>query len=194
MATLDTQTLEVARRGFRYLNKGMLFLWRLGLGGALNAGPPLVGRYMVLVHTGRKSGLKRCTPVNYAELDGDLYCVAGFGKMSDWYRNVCADGRVEVWLPDGWWSGEAVDITDTPNALDKMRRVLVRSGFAAYAAGIDPVTMPDDVLVAATSDYRLVRIHRVAARTGMGGPGDLAWVWPVATFGLLALLLARPRR
>jgi hypothetical protein len=39
------------------------------------------------------------------------------------------------------------------------------------------------------SSYCLVRIQRSAAQTGPGGPGDLAWVWPAATFVLLGVLL-----
>ena len=65
----------------------------------------LSGQIMVLTHTGRKSGLRRRTPVNYALVDGEVYCTAGFGQISDWYRNILANPQVEVWLPDGWWAG-----------------------------------------------------------------------------------------
>ena len=40
-------------------------------------------------------------------------------------------------------------------------------------------------------EYRLVRMRPTEARTGPGGPGDLAWVWPFATFILLLLVLRR---
>jgi hypothetical protein len=39
--------------------------------------------------------------------------------------------------------------------------------------------------------YMLVRIRREAARTGKGGPGDLAWLWPLAALLLLPLALRR---
>jgi hypothetical protein len=61
-------------------------------------------------------------------------------------------------------------------------------------AGIDPVAMTNEELDAATRSYRLIHIQRPAARTGPGGPGDLAWVWPLATLILLPLVLFRPRR
>src|SRR5699024_5954406 len=98
------------------------------------------GYIMVLTHRGRKSGRRRRTPVNYAEIGGDLFCVAGFGAVADWVRNLRADPRVEVWLPDGsWWAGVAEDVTDLPAAerLPLLRQVLINSGFAAYAAGLD---------------------------------------------------------
>lgn len=183
------------RQGFKYGNKFMLLLWRLGLQrwGMSN---PYSGYIMVLTHTGRKSGLLRRTPINFAEIGGDIYCVAGFGAVADWYRNLLADPRVQIWLPDGsWCEGEAEDITDLPaeQSLPLLRQVLINSGFAAYAAGIDPRTMSDDALAAATVGYKLVRIRRTAARTGPGGPSDLAWVWPVVAT-LLALRLWRRQR
>jgi hypothetical protein len=71
---------------------------------------------------------------------------------------------------------------------------LIASGFAAHAAGIDPVSMTDDDLVAATPDYRVIRIQRQQARTGEDGPGDLAWIWPLACLVLLLMLLRKSRR
>lgn len=179
---------ELVKRIFRYVNPYQLLAWRLGLGGWLNKGPRIAGRYIVITHIGRKSGLKRQTPVNYAMIDGDIYCTAGFGKTSDWYRNLRANPNVEVWTSDGWWAGVAEDVSDAPERMIWLRTVLQHSGFAAYAAGLDAFKMDDATLRAATEHYRLVRIRRTEARTGPGGPGDLAWVWPVATY-VLALLL-----
>jgi hypothetical protein len=50
--------------------------------------------------------------VNYAIVDGEVYCTAGFGAVSDWYRNIRTNPEVEVWLPDGWWAGVAEEVTD----------------------------------------------------------------------------------
>jgi hypothetical protein len=54
--------------------------------------------------------------------------------------------------------------------------------------------MTNEELDAATADYRLIRIRRTEARTGPGGPGELAWVWPLATMLLLPLVLFRRRK
>jgi deazaflavin-dependent oxidoreductase (nitroreductase family) len=192
--TVDPRLEEQLRQGFKYLNRFMLFMWRLGLGPVLNMGPAMAGRYMVITHTGRKSGMKRRTPVNYAMVDDEVYCTAGFGSVSDWYRNIIANPQVEVWLPDGWYAGIAEEVTHPEARLPLLRDVLIGSGFAALAAGVDPAKMTDEELDAATKEYRLIHIRRVAARTGKDGPGDLAWVWPVVTTVLLALLLIRPKR
>ena len=178
---------QMLRTGFRYLNHFMLLLWRLGLGPWLNLWPAVLGRYMVLVHMGRKSGMQRRTPVNYCIVDGDVYCVSGFGGVADWYRNLVAEPRLEVWLPDGWWRGRAEEVTEPAVRLARLRDTLIGSGFAAYAAGIDPRHMSDADLARATSDYRVLRVTRTEPRTGHGGPADLAWVWPAALQLLVAL-------
>lgn len=192
MFTFSPATTARLRQGFKLFNRFMLLLWRLGLG---SWGNPTRwgGQIMVLTHTGRRSGQRRRTPVNYALLDGDVYCTAGFGRISDWYRNLLADPRVELWLPDGWWAGLSEDVSDHPDRLTILRQVIIASGFAGPLFGVDARRLDDAALAAIARDYRLLRIRRTAACTGPGGPGDLAWLWPVSA-ALLLLLLARPRR
>lgn len=185
---------DLMRQAFKALNRRfMVPMWRLGLGWWLNPWPDVGGRIMVLVHTGRKSGLRRLTPVNYAQVDGEIYCTAGFGAGADWYKNIMANPAVEVWLPDGWWAGKAADITGAPDTLRLLRSVIIASGVVGPLFGVDPKRLSDDEFAAVTRDYRLLHIERTAARTGPGGPGDLAWVWPVITLLLIPLLLRRKR-
>jgi len=188
MTNLSSAAGGQLRKYFKYINQAMVMMWRLGLGSWGNQAD-LTGQIMVLTQTGRKSGHRRRTPVNYALYNGDIYCTAGFGANSDWYRNVVANPQVEVWLPEGWWAGLAEDVTGIPEHIHLIRLVLIASGFAATSSGINPVTMSDEELEAAAAGYRLVRIRRIAPRTGPGGPGDLAWVWPVATMLLLPFAL-----
>jgi deazaflavin-dependent oxidoreductase (nitroreductase family) len=191
MTIADPRIEEGLRQAFKRFNRFMLLLWRLGLGPWVNAWPEVGGRIMVITHTGRKTGIRRRTPVNYAIVDGEVYCTAGFGAISDWYRNIRADPAVEVWLPDGWWAGVAEEVTDAEARLPLMRQVLIGSGFAARLAGIDPIAMTDTELDATTASYRLIHIRRTEARTGSGGPGDLSWMWPLTTMVLLPLALRR---
>jgi deazaflavin-dependent oxidoreductase (nitroreductase family) len=192
MQTPILQATESARQAFKhYLNPFMLLLWRLGLGKWLNLSPRYGGRLFVLTHIGRKSGTRYRQPLNYAMVDGELYCLAGFGRGSDWYKNIVAHPNVEVWLPEGWWAGLAEDVTENPQHTRLLREVIIASGLAGYAAGIDAQKMGDAELEAVTKGYRLVHIRRTEPRTGNGGPGDLAWTLPVSAFALLALLLWR---
>ena len=189
---MDPQLAEFLRRAFWWLNRFMVLMWRLGLGIWLNDARTS-GQIMVITHIGRKSGLRRQTPVNYALVDGELYCTSGFGRIADWYRNVRTQPKVEVWLPHGRWMGEVDDITTSPNYVYLMRQVHIGSGFAALLAGLNPRTMSDEDLIAATRGYRLLHIRRITAATGPGGPGDLAWFWPLTTAFLL-FLIWRPFR
>jgi deazaflavin-dependent oxidoreductase (nitroreductase family) len=194
MTTALTVQEKRLRRGFKIFNKAMVALWRLNLGNWMNAWPSVGGQIMVVTHTGRKSGLPRRTPVNFALVDGDLYCTAGFGEISDWYRNIRLHPRVEVWLPEGWWSGVAEDVSSSPDRLFLMRQVLIGSGFAARVFGMDPYTISEVELARFTEPYRLVRIRLQTACTGPGGPGDLAWVWPLATLLLFPMVFFRRKK
>jgi len=193
MSSAITPRDQQLRRAFRWLNRYMLLHWRLGLGPYANR-RELSGQIMVLVQVGRKTGRIRRTPVNYAIVDGDVYCTTGFGQIANWYRNLLANPQVEIWLPHGWWAGTAEDVSDSPERLPLLRQVLIASGFAARVAGLDPAHMTEEALDDASRLYRLIRIRRTHALTGPGGPGDLAWVWPVTTAVLLGLLLVPRRR
>lgn len=179
------------RQMFRYFNRFMVAMWRLGMGPLINIWPQVIGRIMVISHTGRKSGLLHQTPVNYALIDGEIFCVSGYGTQSDWYQNIAVSPEVEVWLPQGWWTGQAFIDDDRPDRLDIMRQVLIGSGFAApLFAGIYPRKINNLELEQLTKDYRLIRIHRTQACTGPGGPSDLAWIWPALACMMVIFWLA----
>lgn len=186
-------TEDQLRTVFKAFNQFMLLLWRLGLG-AWGNGTEFGGSIMVIKHTGRKTGLTRHTPVNYALVDGDVYCTAGFGKVSDWYRNIIANPEVEVWLPDGRWAGIAEDVSKDENSPHLLRQVIKASGFAAPLFGVNPKNLTDEDFKNLLESYRLIRIRKANALTGSGGPGDLTWIWPLTTLVLLWLLLRKRRR
>jgi len=195
MTTLSKQE-RLLQQAFKWGNRAfMVPLWRLGLGKLLNMWPDVGGQIMVLEHTGRRSGKTYRTPVNYTIIGEDIYCISGFGAASDWYKNVRQTPEVEVWLPDGWWKGTAEDVSDDPNRVDILRRVLIASGLAAEVfEGINPRTLTDEELGEMVERYRIVRIRRTEARTGPGGPGEFAWIWPLATMALGFLLPCRRKK
>jgi len=195
MASLNPDTENALRYAFKRFNPFMVTLFRLGLGRMVNFWPTVGGRIMVITHTGRKSGLRRRTPVNYAPIDGDLYCTAGFGAASDWYRNIMANPEVEVWLPREWRRGRAEDLSQDPRRIPLLREVIIASGVVGPMVGVNPPKMNDDEFDRVTSKYRLVRITLKERLSGPGGPGDLAWVWiPVAVIAALLVFGFRRRR
>ena len=70
-----------------------IILYRLGLGG-------LMGKRMLLLeHVGRKSGKRRRAVLEVIRHDptvGVYYVVSGFGKRSDWLRNIEANPDVRI--------------------------------------------------------------------------------------------------
>ncbi|WP_420632342.1 nitroreductase family deazaflavin-dependent oxidoreductase [Candidatus Leptofilum sp.] len=186
MTTVTPETERNLRQVFRRFNRFMLLMWRLGFARFINISPEKGGQIMVIQHIGHKTGKVRQTPVNFAEIDGEIYCTAGFGKVSHWYRNLLAHPDVELWLPNGRFHAHTQDITDQPDALPILRQVLINSGFAAPAAGLHPKTMSDEELAAATASYRLFRFTKTQPAAGKA---DLLWVWPVLACLLLGIVV-----
>lgn len=148
--------LNTLRRVFRAMNPFMVFMWRRGLGKWMNIWPEVFGRFLVIKHRGRKSGKEYLTPVNYAAVDGEVYCTAGFGSISDWYKNMMVNPDVELWLPEGKREASAEDVSTSPNRLYLMRQVIIGSGFAGPLFGVDQKKLNDEQLDAVTKEYRLV--------------------------------------
>ena len=86
------------------------FLYAIGLG-------PICGRLVLLLTTtGRKSGKLRVTPLQYEEINGDIYIASARGTKSDWFRNIVANPKVKVRVKSRQFEGEAEPITD-PNRI-----------------------------------------------------------------------------
>jgi hypothetical protein len=156
VAKFTPKQMDSLRKVFRVMNRFMVFMWKIGLGKMINMWPAGFGRIMVIKHRGRKSGKEFLTPVNYAIVNGEIYCTAGFGSISDWYRNMLVYPRVELWLPEGKLLGCADDISDSTDRLFLLRQVIIASGSAAPLFGINPKKLNDDQLDAISKDYRMV--------------------------------------
>ncbi len=154
---LTSAQLERLRRFFHGMNYFMVFMYRLGLGRLCEIWPAVSGRIMVIRHRGRKTGKEYLTPVNYAVVDGEIYCTAGFGSKTDWYRNLRADPCVELWLPQGRRTAHATDVSGTPRRVELLRAITIASGFAGPLLGVDQKKLSDDQMAVIGKDYRLVR-------------------------------------
>lgn len=77
----------------KHLWRAPIQLYRLGLG------PLMGGKFLLLNHVGRKSGKVRQAVLEIDRYDPetDAYIVAsGFGKKSDWYRNLLKTPEVTI--------------------------------------------------------------------------------------------------
>jgi len=156
VANFTQKQLNTLRKIFRTMNPVMVCMWKIGWGKMINMWPAGFGRIMVIKHRGRKSGKEYLTPVNYALVDGEIYCTAGFGSISDWYRNMLANPNIELWLPEGKRKARAEDISDSSYRLFLLRQVIIASGFAGPLFGIDQKKLNDEQLDSFSKDYRLV--------------------------------------
>jgi hypothetical protein len=165
-------------------------LWRLGLGRLFNLWPTVAGRIMVMKHFDYKNGIQIFTPMNFIERDNIIYCTDQRGQISGWVQNIMANPQVEVWLPDGWYAGQADLVDPSTDRLSLLRSFLVENPIFSRISGIDPQS-EDIEFESAVENYPLARIMRQSPRTGVNGPGGLAWMWP---FILMFLLGLRPRK
>lgn len=87
-------------------------LYAIGLG-------PLVGKIILLLTTtGRKSGLKRVTPLQYEKIGEEYYVGAARGVQADWVRNIQALPQVEVRVGAKRFQGTAEVVTDPSRFAD----------------------------------------------------------------------------
>jgi Domain of unknown function (DUF385). len=185
-----SRTLPTLSRAFRVLNRIYVIpAIKAGLG-PLHANP-LTGSWMLLRTTGRRSGRKREVALGYAILDGVVYCSAGFGPGTQWYRNLLVEPRVEVVLPGAAFAGVAEAVTD-PVELDRAWRALIRSlGLLGRSFVCAPDAAPDEI-IAKTVNLPLVRIRPVGIAGGPADPGG--WLWVTLTVVGVAWLAVRIRR
>ena len=96
----------------KHIQKIHRVLYALGLG-------PLIGRIILLLTTtGRKSGFKRVTPLQYEKIGDDYYLGAARGRKADWVRNIQSDPRVEIRVGAKRFEGQAEVVTEPSRFAD----------------------------------------------------------------------------
>jgi deazaflavin-dependent oxidoreductase (nitroreductase family) len=169
------------RRFFWVLNKTfMVPIFRLGFGPLF--GNPVSGYVMVIRTTGRKTGRFRYTPVTYSIANGSVYCLAGFGRISDWYRNAQVTPEVSLLLPGGAVSGHVEEVGDDNERVTATRQIFKNAGFIGFLEGFNPFRASDEVIKAKTAEMPVLRIRPSGLANGPCDPGGWAWIWgPVLT-------------
>ncbi len=182
---------RLLRSIFHWLNKFfMVPAYRLGLGSWISN--PLTGYIMVIKSTGRKSGVTRYAPVNYALIDGNIYCVSGFGTKSDWYYNVQANPRIEVILPGTAVTGVAEEVVEADECLRATRQIMKNAGFAGFLLGFNPFTASDEEVRQKCQGYPVLRIRPAGVGNSPSDPGG--WLWMLVWLVGFAWLVRRRRR
>jgi len=176
------------RRIFRVINKYfMVPMFRLGFGPIF--GNPLTGYITVLKTIGRKSGKVRYVPVNYTIYKGNIYCISGWRKSSDWYRNLHANPEIEIMLPGGTLYTRMDEICDPDEKGLIARQVLKNAGFAGFFEGYNPFTISDEELKHKIADLPVLRFHPLGVGNGPSDVGGWAWIWSFVVTAILIVLL-----
>jgi len=92
----------------RLLLRAPIWLYRWNLGRILG------GRFLMLTHTGRKSGLQRqnvIEVVSHDEATGVYYIAAAWRDKSDWYRNIQQTPSVGVQVRNHRFKARAEQIS-----------------------------------------------------------------------------------
>jgi deazaflavin-dependent oxidoreductase (nitroreductase family) len=163
----------------------MVPTFRLGLGSLI--GGPLAGWVMILRTRGHRTGQPRYAGLDYVIDGGSVYCLAGFGRATHWFRNLLADPNVEVMLPGRTVAGTAEEVTDPDERARVVPRIIRASGVPGFLIGANPWTAGDERILELLAGIPLVRIRPTGLASGPADPGGLLWVVKV----LLAVLLVR---
>jgi deazaflavin-dependent oxidoreductase (nitroreductase family) len=137
---------------------------------------PATGYLMVLRTRGRRTGKMRTAPLGYVILDGAIYCCAGFGRETAWYRNLLADSAVEVVLPGRTLIGMAADVTDSGERARAYRALIASLGGIGRMALGDLQRLDDETLLAEHAAIPLVRIVPTGVVAGPLDPGGRFWI------------------
>jgi deazaflavin-dependent oxidoreductase (nitroreductase family) len=102
----------------RLLFRLPIFFFHIGLGVIFGR------RFLMLTHTGRKSGAKHETIIEIARYDpqtGVYYVASGWGKKSDWFRNILVhpEGMIQV-------KNQKIEVTAHPLSIDQAGEELLR--------------------------------------------------------------------
>ena len=127
---LPTKTKRLRPPGSRVFQ----VLYGIGLG-------PLVGRLVLLLATtGRKSGRKRVTALQYEEIDDAIYVGSSRGTHADWFRNLVANPCVHVRVKSRQFDGIAEPVTDPVRIADfleyRLRRHPAMMGLILKSDGL----------------------------------------------------------
>jgi len=134
-------------------------LYAIGLGS-------LIGRIILLLTTtGRRSGKKRVTPLQYELIGSDYYVGAARGMKADWVRNIQSDPHVEVRVGAKHFSANAEIVNDPSRLADFVEVRLERHprmiGFIMHKAHGLPKRPSREQLEKLAEKEALVIVHPV---------------------------------
>lgn len=169
--------------------KTPLLMIRLGL-------QPLMGdTFMVITHTGRKSGEPRHTMTEMHLADnGKLYAPCAYGERAQWYKNIKADSRVTVQIAHETFSAHARRVTDDDELLMVIDLLTRRNKFIeTYLGRLGIENTPESILANKDKLY-FITYDRTTNTTPPPLEADLKWMWLILPFLPLLVWWAKRRQ
>ena len=97
---------------FRWIKRPPQLAYAIGLG-------PLIGRLVLLLTTtGRVTGKRRVTPLQFESVGEKFYVGSARGIKADWVRNILVDDQVKVRVKNQRFNGTAEVITDVEKIIE----------------------------------------------------------------------------
>jgi deazaflavin-dependent oxidoreductase (nitroreductase family) len=173
----------------RLMYKIPLILWRTGLGTLLSH-PRMGGsRMLALTTRGRKSGQPRHTMLSYALAGGKDYVCSGWGKRSDWVRNILQDPLVTVQVGREVYSARAYrveDLDEFTTVVEEMFRTGGDSHFKPWLASYG-INYDREDMIAKRDRLHIFGFKLVEEIGPAPLKADLRWTWLL--FPALALVI-----
>jgi deazaflavin-dependent oxidoreductase (nitroreductase family) len=103
----------------RWFAQAPRYFYRIGLGRLLGK------RFVLIEHTGRRSGLARQTVLEVIQRESDaLYVAAAWSSGSDWFKNILANSTVSISI------GNLHDVKSEATVLDHRSAVTALEQYA----------------------------------------------------------------
>ena len=185
---LLTRWLRPLQRALNVANRASVApLLRARLGWLL--GTPFTGYLMLLRTRGRRTGRLREAPLGYVIRDGAVWCVAGYGETTPWYRNLLDAPTVEVILPTRRFRAIATPVEDATEWSVAFRDLIRSFAFIGLAIVGDVSGLSDEHLHERYAALPIVRITPLDGRPVRPGPFDPGgWGWLLPLGGSLLVL------
>ena len=162
----------------RFLFKIPLVLWRMGLGPYLSHPARGGSKMLVLTTWGRVSKAPRHTMLSYIRLGDKDYVSSGWGKRSDWIKNIEANPRVTVQVGHKIYPAQGRRV-ETLDEFETITQAMFESGgdthFEAWLESYGIEFNPDD-MVAKRNRLILVAFDPSREPDPPPMPADLRWM------------------
>lgn len=149
-----------------------------------------IGGYLLLLRTrGRRTGRVRDAPLSYLVADGSVWVLAGFGPVTNWYRNLLANPEVEIQLPGRRFRCRGEEVLDAEVRRRIAPRLVRATGLPGALIGCNPWTSTDSRILEQIEGVPLLRLRIESGpiESGPDDPGGRAWIWRQSLLAAAAL-------